>query len=132
MDSAARLRGRLRAARHTLRELREHPEAIVTARCPARQKCDICGGPIREGRWVDRWLRADDRDVMAHTVHPDCWEVLQQGNRDTWWEGDTIDEIIRDWGYSELRDAMDGCVDPDCALYLLRVWESSRDGDDDE
>lgn len=132
MDSAARLRGRLRAARHTLRELRASPEALVTTRCAGGVKCDICGGPIRRGRWVDRWLYADERDVTEQTVHPDCWEVLQTEDRSTWWEGDTIDGIICDWGSAELADAITGCVDPDCALYLRRVWESSRDGDDDE
>lgn len=139
MDSAARLRGRLRAARHSLRELRDNPHAEVRRIARRRQSCDLCCREIRPGRPLLSWLwGGEEGSVGEVTVHPDCLRVY-----DSWpnaeaehWGHETWSDIA--YGHhgltrTELLAEIDACEDPDVAATLRRVAaERVEHGWDDE
>jgi hypothetical protein len=130
----ARLRGRLRAARHSLWDEigRENAERITRV---ARRSltCSVCGQPIDVGRKVTTWTWDDDGVRQKQHAHPDCLGVMDDLDRDHWWVMDTLAEAIGDMPWTELVELVRGCADPDCAALFRQLGEWARaDGDDDE
>lgn len=136
----ARLLGRLRAARHSFRELREHPRTEVRSAAVHTDSCDLCCRRITPGRAMLSWLWGVESGAIVHvTVHPDCLRVYDSWSGEGRWGSDMWDEIVA--GHHGLTQAalmaeIDACEDPDVAATLRerlaeRVehgWDEVTDG----
>lgn len=106
-------------------------EVTITTEHVARRKqgaCSICGTTIDLGQKYQRWRYFDQGDASTVTVHPDCWDLMQEHDIREWTVGDTLQELLWELTPAEASVAVANCADASVGM----VWlELRREGENE-